>query len=73
VIGNFEFDILLAMRDDESMFDAVESLVLDLLEWVANSERSYDDRGLIAKQHVSGRIVVRVTPSGFALLAHRGS
>jgi len=81
------------MREDESMFDAVESLVLDLLEWVANSERSYDEvmdawrtscprfpvwenaneRGLIAKQHVSGRIVVSVTPSGLALLAHRGS
>ena len=25
------------------MFDAVESLVLDLLEWVANGERSYDE------------------------------
>ena len=73
------------------MFDAVESLILDLLEWVANSERSYDevmdawrtscprfpvwedanDRGLIAKQHVDGRIVVRVTSSGLALLEQR--
>jgi hypothetical protein len=25
------------------MFDAVESLTLDLLEWVANGERSYDE------------------------------
>jgi len=25
------------------MFDAVESLMLDLLEWVANGERSYDE------------------------------
>lgn len=25
------------------MFDPVESLVLDLLEWVANGERSYDE------------------------------
>ncbi len=25
------------------MFDAVESLVLDLLEWVANGERTYDE------------------------------
>ena len=25
------------------MFDAVESLILDLLEWVANGERSYDE------------------------------
>jgi hypothetical protein len=73
------------------MFDAVESLVLDLLEWLANRERSYDevmdawrtscprfpvwedanDRGLVAKQHMNGRIVVRVTPSGLALLEKR--
>ena len=73
------------------MFDAVESLILDLLEWVANSERSYDevmevwrtscprfpvwedanDRGLVAKKHVDGRIVVRVTSSGLALLEQR--
>jgi hypothetical protein len=79
------------MREEESMFDAVESLVLDLLEWVASSERSYDEvmdawrtscprfpvwenaneRGLVAKQHVNGRIVVRVTPSGVALLEQR--
>jgi hypothetical protein len=25
------------------MFDAVESLTLDLLEWMANGERSYDE------------------------------
>jgi hypothetical protein len=31
------------MQADEEIFDAVESLVLDLLEWVANSERSYDE------------------------------
>ncbi|MGC2302354.1 hypothetical protein [Candidatus Binatus sp.] len=74
------------------MFDAVESLVLDLLEWVANGERSYDEvmdawrtscprfpvwedanvRGLVVKQHVDGRIVVRVTSSGLALLERRG-
>ena len=73
------------------MFDAVESLILDLLEWVANAERSYDevmdawrtscprfpvwedanDRGLVAKQHLDGRIVVKITPSGMALLEHR--
>jgi hypothetical protein len=76
------------MHADESRFDPVESLVLDLVEWVANSERSYDEvmdawrtscprfpvwenaneRGLVAKHHVNGRIVVRVTPSGLALL-----
>ena len=75
------------------MFDAVESLILDLLEWVANGERSYDevmdawrtscprfpvwedanDRGLVAKQLVDGRIVVKVTPSGMALLEQRNA
>ena len=70
------------------MFDAVESLIIDLLEWVATRERSYDevmdawrtscprfpvwedanDRGLVMKQHVDGRIVVRVTSSGLTLL-----
>ena len=72
------------------MFDAVESLILDLLEWVASREKSYDevmdawrtscprfpvwedanDRGLVEKQHVDGRIVVRVTSSGLTLLEH---
>jgi hypothetical protein len=79
------------MQADESMFDAVESLVLDLVEWVAKSERSYDEvmdawrtacprfpvwenaneRELIAKHHVNGCIVVRVTSRGSALLAER--
>ena len=73
------------------MFDAVESLVLDLLEWVANGERSYDevmdvwrtscprfpvwedanDRKLIARQHVNGLTIVKVTPSGMTLLDQR--
>jgi hypothetical protein len=81
------------MQAEESMFDAVESLTLDLLEWVAHRERSYDevmdawrtscprfpvwedanDRGLIAKQHVNGRTIVRVTSSGLALLERRRS
>jgi hypothetical protein len=81
----------LKIRADKSMFDAVESLTLDLLEWIANRERSYDevmdawrtscprfpvwedanDRGLVAKRLVDGRIVVRVTPSGVALLEQR--
>jgi hypothetical protein len=79
------------MPEDESMFDAVESLLLDLLEWIANRERSYDEvmdawrtscprfpvwesaneRGLVARQYVNGRIVVKVTPSGLALLEAR--
>lgn len=70
------------------MFDAVESLVIDLLEWLLSGERSYDEvmdawrtscprfpvwenaneRGLVAKHHANGRIVVSVTPSGRALL-----
>jgi hypothetical protein len=81
----------LKIQADKSMFDAVESLMLDLLEWIANGERSYDevmdawrtscprfpvwedanDRGLVAKQHLDGRIVVKVTPSGLALLEQR--
>ena len=75
------------------MFDAVESLILDLLDWVATRERSYDevmdawrtscprfpvwedanDRGLVAKQLVDGRIVVKVTPSGMALVEQRNA
>jgi len=70
------------------MFDAVESLTLDLLEWLASGERTYDEvmdawrtscprfpvwenaneRKLVAKVHVNGRTIVRVTPSGLALL-----
>jgi hypothetical protein len=73
------------------MFDPVESLILDLLEWVANAERTYDevmdawrtscprfpvwedanDRGLVEKQCVNGRTVVRITSSGVALLKQR--
>ena len=73
------------------MFDAVESLVLDLVEWVANGERSYDevmdawrtscprfpvweaanDRKLIARQYLNGRTIVKVTPTGMALLDQR--
>jgi D-3-phosphoglycerate dehydrogenase len=79
------------MQTDESTFDPVESLMLDLLEWVSARERSYDEvmdawrtscprfpvwenaneRGLVAKQHANGRIVVMVTPSGLALIAQR--
>jgi hypothetical protein len=81
------------MRSVEPAFDVVESLTLDLLEWVANGERSYDEvmdawrtscprfpvwedaneRRLVAKQNVNGRIVVTVTPSGLALLGRRSA
>jgi hypothetical protein len=70
------------------MNDAVETLILDLLEWVAKRERSYEevmaawrtscpklqvwedanDRGLIATEYASGRELIKVTPSGLALL-----
>ena len=69
----------------------VEALILDLLEWVGKSERSYEevmnawrtscprlpvwedanDHGLIATKYESGRALVKVTPSGLALLEQR--
>ena len=75
------------------MFDAVESLTLDLLEWLASTDRSYEEvmdawrtscprfpvweqaneRRLVAKEHVNGRTIVRVSPSGLALLAARAT
>jgi len=73
------------------MNDAVDALILDLLEWVSSSERCYAevmeawrtscprlpvwedavDRGLIAREHANGHSVVRITPSGLALLFSR--
>jgi hypothetical protein len=35
--------LIISEAAERSMFDAVESLTLDLLEWVANGERSYDE------------------------------
>jgi hypothetical protein len=69
----------------------VESLVLDLLEWLTERERSYaeainawrtscprlpvwedaNDRGLIARDERNGNSIVRVTPTGLALLKQR--
>ncbi|HXM43150.1 MAG TPA: hypothetical protein VN924_18080 [Bryobacteraceae bacterium] len=66
----------------------VEALILDLLEWLARSERSYEevmdawrtscprlpvwedanDRGLVLVQDAEGRLIVKITPSGVALL-----
>jgi hypothetical protein len=68
-----------------------ESLILDLLEWVANGERSYEevmeawrtscprlpvwedanDRGLVTRDEVNGRTIVRITSLGLTLLAQR--
>jgi hypothetical protein len=74
------------------MGDSVtESLILDLLEWLAERDRSYEevmdawrtscprlpvwedvnDRGLVTKQQVQGRCIVRITASGLALLERR--
>ena len=69
----------------------VETLILDLLEWVARGERSYEetmdawrtscprlpvweeanDRGLIVREEGNGRCLVRIAPSGRALLEQR--
>jgi D-3-phosphoglycerate dehydrogenase len=71
------------------MSEVVDSLILDLLAWLAREERSYDDtmeawrtscprlpvwedantRGLVAHAMANGQPVVRLTPSGRALLA----
>jgi len=69
----------------------VEALILDLLEWVAKRERTYEevmdawrtscpklpvwedanDRGLVMRDEINGRSVVRITASGIALLQRR--
>jgi len=69
----------------------VESLILDLLQWLATADRSYEevmdawrmscpklpvweeanDRGLVLKEDVNGRCVVRITSSGRDLLVQR--
>jgi hypothetical protein len=73
------------------MIDTVEALILDLLEWVASGEKSYEevmeawrtscprlpvwedanDRRLITTERVNGRSIVRITPTGLALLQQR--
>jgi DNA-binding PadR family transcriptional regulator len=75
------------LRNDVSD-QVVESLILDLLEWLAKQDRTYEetmdawrtscpklpvwedanDRGLVTFDVVEGRRVIRVTPSGLALL-----
>jgi hypothetical protein len=69
----------------------VESLILDLLDWPAKGNRSYEevmdawrtscprfpvweeanDRGLVVRENVNGRCVVRITSSGRDLLVQR--
>jgi D-3-phosphoglycerate dehydrogenase len=66
----------------------VESLILDLLEWLAGHDRSYEevmdawrtscprlpvwedanDRGLVIRDELNGRCIVRLIASGLALL-----
>jgi hypothetical protein len=74
------------------MGDSVmESLIVDLLEWLVKRDRSYEevmdawrtscprlpvwedanDRGLVMKEQVQGRSIVRITSSGLALLEQR--
>jgi DNA-binding PadR family transcriptional regulator len=67
---------------------ALEPLILDLLEWLANSDRTYEDvmqawrtscpklpvwedandQGLVMIDKTNQRRIVRITPSGRALL-----
>ena len=74
------------------MIGAPEPLILDLLEWVADRDRSYEevmdawrtscprlpvwedanDRGLVAREQMNGRCIVRITSSGLALLNQHG-
>ena len=69
----------------------VETLILDLLEWLAKRDRSYEevmdawrtscprvpvweeanDRGLVVREELNGRCIVRTTSSGLALLEQR--
>lgn len=69
----------------------VDTLILDLLEWLAKRDRSYEevmdawrtscpklpiwedanDRGLVVKQEVTGRCIVRISSLGQRLLEKR--
>jgi D-3-phosphoglycerate dehydrogenase len=71
----------------------VEALILELLQWLAKRERSYEevmdawrtscprlpiweevnDRGLVMREEVNGRCIVRVTLLGLALRPQRKS
>ena len=73
------------------MDTVVETLILDLLKWLAKRDRSYEevmdawrtscprlpvweeanDRGLVVREDVNGRCIVRITSSGLALLEQR--
>jgi hypothetical protein len=73
------------------MADAVEALILDLLDWLAAGDRTYEevmeawrtscprlpvwedanDRGLVARENINGKSVIRISPAGRALLQHK--
>ena len=75
------------------MTDPVQYLILDLVEWVAQRERTYEetmdawrtscprlpvwedanDQGLVERAIANGRVMVRATPAGLALLAEKRS
>jgi hypothetical protein len=80
------------IRKEEPLADTVvEALILDLLGWLTERERSYEeaieawrtscpklpvwedanDLGLIVRVEQRGRSIMRVTPSGLALLDQR--
>ena len=81
----------LAPKIEIEMADTLESLILDLLDWLMVRDRTYEevmdawrtscprlpvwedanDRGLIAREEVNGKSVVKVTPLGRALLGRR--
>ena len=70
------------------MTDTVQNLILDLVEWVERTERTYEetmdawrtscprlpvwedasDRGLVERTVANGRVMVRATADGLALL-----
>jgi hypothetical protein len=73
------------------MTDTVQNLILDLVEWVERTERTYEetmdawrtscprlpvwedasDRGLVRRTVANGRVMVRATSDGLALLKER--
>jgi len=76
------------------MADAVvEAVILDLLDWLAQHERTYEEvmdawrtscpklpvwedangRGLVAREEVNGRSLIRITGTGLALLRQRAT
>jgi hypothetical protein len=84
---------VIARHNRDDMADAVvETLILDLVRWLTERDRSYEevmdawrtscprlpiwedanDRGLVKREDVNGRCVIKVTSSGQALLAHAG-